>query len=382
MISRVLSLEQPLKHRSVFLFGPRQTGKSTFLRTTYPQARFYDLLESDTYRDLSNRPELLRLGRKPGEDLIVIDEIQRIPALLNEVHTMIERNPEVRFIMTGSSARSLRKGGVNLLGGRAHEAHLFPFVSPELGYNHLEQRLNTGSMPSVFTSPRPYADLRSYVGTYLQEEIRAEGLVRSMEAFSRFLDVAALSNGGLINFTEVGSDAGVPPRTVREHFQLLEDTLIGHMLPPFQATVKRKPVATSKFYLFDVGLAHHLMHRSAVSPGSPEYGQALEHQIFIELKAYLSYHCLDLPLTFWRTHAKFEVDFVIDGKLAIEVKSAERVHDRNMKGIRALAEEVPLERKILICHERSPWKTEDGIEVIPVDQFLRSLWAHQIIGLS
>ena len=205
--------------------------------------------------------------------------------------------------------------------------------------------------------------------------------MRSIESFSRFLDVAALSNGQLVNFTEAGSDAGVPPRTVREHFHLLEDTLLGTMLPPFQNTKKRKPVATAKFYLFDVGVANHLMKRQAVERGSPEYGQVLEHFVFLELRAYLSYRRLDYPLTFWRSQSKAEVDFVVSDRLGVEVKATERVTAKAMKGLRALAEEIPLNRKVIVSHEKAAWRSEDGIEVLPVDEFLRVLWQDRLLSV-
>lgn len=375
MYSRRLPLAEIIRHKSVLLFGPRQTGKTTLLRDALPGAIHYDLLESETYRELVARPEMIRRRLTGQEKVIVIDEIQRLPVLLNEVHTMIERNRDLRFVLTGSSARTLRRGGVNLLGGRAWTAHLFPLVSQELDFAGLNKRVSIGSLPSIYDSPTPHEDLSAYVGTYLREEIRAEGLVRSVESFSRFLDVAALGNGQLMNFTEVASDSGVPARTVREHFQLLDDTLLGTMLPPFQQTKKRKPVATSKFYLFDTGVANHLMKRFQIGQGTPEYGQALEHLIYLECRAWLSYQRVEVPLTFWRTHSQFEVDFLFGDSVAIEVKSAERVTERAFKGLRALAEEIPLKRKVVVSLESAPWRSDDGIEVLPVENFLRQLWA-------
>jgi len=379
VFQRLLSLKAALRERSYFLFGPRQTGKTTLLRSEFQTPFFYNLLEADTFRELAARPELIRQRLTGQEDLVIIDEIQRLPALLNEVQAILDRNPQLRFILTGSSARSLRRGGVNLLGGRARVAHLFPLVSPEVEYQHLEKRLNVGSLPAILLSPSPQQDLKSYVGAYLQEEIRAEGLVRSIESFSRFLEVAALCNGQLVNFTEVGSDAGVPPRTVREHFQLLQDTLLGELLPPFRSTQKRKPVATAKFYLFDVGVANHLVNRRHVERGSPEYGPVLEHFIFLELRAWLSYRQLDLPLAFWRSQSRLEVDFVVGDRIGIEVKAGERVGERAMKGLRALAEEVPLQRKLIVSHERDAWRSDDGIEVLPVQEFLGMLWQDQLV---
>jgi predicted AAA+ superfamily ATPase len=379
MFKRILSLTDFLRERSLFLFGPRQTGKTTLLRSEFPEAPYYNLLEADTFRDLAARPELIRQRLTGGEELVVVDEIQRLPSLLNEVQAMLDRNRKLRFVLTGSSARSLRRGGVNLLGGRARVAHLFPLVSPEVEYRHLDLRLSIGSLPAILESSSPQEELRAYVGTYLQEEIRAEGAVRSIESFSRFLNAAALCNGQLVNFTEVGSDAGVPPRTVREHFYLLEDTLLGALVEPYRGTLKRKPVATAKFYLFDVGVANHLMKRRAVERGSPEYGQALEHLVFLELRAYLSYRRHDHALTFWRSQSKLEVDFVVGHEIAIEVKAAERVGEKAMTGLRALAEEVPLRRKLVVCHERAPRQTDDGIEVLPLGDFLAQLWEGELL---
>lgn len=379
MYDRVLDLSGLLRDRSAFLFGARQTGKTTLLRTRYPDAPFYNLLEADTFRELSARPELVRRRLRGAETLVVIDEIQRLPSLLSEVQVMIDRNPRLRFVLSGSSARSLRRGGINLLGGRARVAHLFPLIAAETEFRGLDRRLSIGSLPAVYDSASPREDLKAYVGTYLQEEIRAEGLVRSIETFSRFLDVAALSNGKLLNFTEIGSDAGVPPRTVREHFQLLVDTLIGLLVEPLQVNRKRKPVATSKFYFFDVGVANCLLRRPAVKPGSPEYGQALEHLVLLELEAFRSYRRLDQPLNFWRTHSGFEVDFVLGGEVAVEVKAAEKITERDFRGLRALAEETPLRRKVLVSRERSAWRSDDGIEVLPAQDFLRRLWAGDII---
>lgn len=372
-------MKRLISTRSLFLFGPRQTGKTTLLQTVFPEAVFYNLLEADTFRELSARPERIRQRLTGRETVIVVDEIQRLPSLLNEVQAMLDRTPSLRFVLTGSSARSLRRGGVNLLGGRAREAHLFPLMSVEAGRDALARRLSVGSLPAVLDSAEPWEDLAAYVGTYLREEIRAEGLVRSIETFSRFLEVAALSNGQLVNYTQAGSDAGVPARTVREHFRLLEDTLLGWMVRPFGGTTKRKPVATEKFYLFDTGVANYLMRRREVLPGSPEFGQALEHQIFLELQAWLNYNRSDEPLTFWRSQSKMEVDFVVGDRVAIEVKASERVSERDAKGLRALSEDVRLQRRIVVSRERHGWRTEDGIEVMPVEEFLESLWAGGIL---
>lgn len=303
---RILDLETLLEHRSLFLFGPRQTGKTTYLHERYPHARFVDLLEARTFRELSARPELLRLSLTSSESLIVIDEIQKLPALLDEVHLLIERHKSLRFILTGSSARKLRQKSTNLLAGRALTVRLHPLVSPEVEFRDLDKRLQFGGLPSVLTSAIPHEDLAAYVGTYLKEEIQAEGLTRQIESFSRFLEVAALSNGELLNFTQIASDAAVPSRTVQNYYRILEDTLLGYQLLPFRKTPRRKAVATTKFYFFDVGVAHALMGRDIVRPRTSEYGRALEHLIFLELHAYLDYTRNRAALTFWRTHAKHE----------------------------------------------------------------------------
>ena len=373
MFQRRLQLQKLIEGSSIFLFGPRQTGKTTLVHMQFSQARYFNLLESDTFRELTARPELIRKSLTKRDRVIVVDEIQRLPTLLNEIQAIIDSRPDARFVLTGSSARTLRRKGTNLLGGRAGVSHLFPLLTSEIGKPLIEKRCEIGSLPRVLLSPKPRQDLRNYVGVYLSEEIRAESLVRNIETFSRFLEVAALSNGALINFTKIGSDAGVPPRTVREHFQILEDTLLGTLLPPYQKTVKRKPISTAKFYLFDVGVANMLMKREQVLPGSREFGEALEHLIFCELSAYLSYTNSSRRLSFWRSQSQLEVDFVIGDDIAIEVKATARVGKSDFKGLRALAEEIPLKRKIVVCLENSRWQEDDGIEIIPANDFLHDL---------
>lgn len=379
LYQRVLDLKTLLSHRSLFLFGPRQTGKTTYLREHYPTARFVDLLDARTFRELSARPELLRLSLTPGDTLVVIDEIQKLPALLDEVHLLIERDKALRFILTGSSARKLYQKSTNLLAGRALTVHLHPLVSPEVEFRDLDTRLQRGSLPAVLGSPIPHEDLAAYVGTYLKEEIQAEGIARRIEAFSRFLEVAALSNGELVNFAQIASDAAVPSRTVQNYYRILEDTLLGYQLPPFRQTLTRKAVATPKFYFFDVGVAHALVRRENVQPRTGEYGKALEHLIFLELRAYLDYTRNRAILSFWRTHAQQEVDFLVGSALAIEVKAKEHVTERDLRGMRALASDLPAVRKIVVCNELWRHTTDDQIEILPVEEFLRELWSGTVI---
>jgi predicted AAA+ superfamily ATPase len=357
-------------------------GKSTLLRHSFPDATYVDLLEADTFRELSARPELLRQTLPPSQRLVIIDEVQKLPELLDEVHLLIERNRDLRFVLTGSSARSLKRGRANLLAGRAWSCRLHPLVAPELDHARLGDRLACGSLPAVLDAESPRELLKAYVGTYLQEEIQAEGHSRKLGNFSRFLEVAALTNGELLNFSEVGNDAGVPPRTVREYYRVLEDTLVGHVLPPFRRTARRKPIATAKFWLFDVGVANALVGRWEVPPRSEAHGRALEHLVFLELRSRLDYARSDAELTFWRTRTQQEVDFVVGDQVAIEVKAGGRIARRDLKGLLALAEEVPLRRKVVVCGERRPRVTDEGVEVMPVEHFLRELWEGDLLGVA
>ena len=379
MYKRVPDLRETLKHKSIFLFGPRQTGKSTLVHEALPEAAFYDLLEADTFRELSARPEYLRQTLNERQSVVVVDEIQKLPALLDEIQLLLERNKKLRCVLTGSSARKLKRGAANLLGGRAWVCRLHPLVSAELGHRRLLDRLNRGSLPAIIDSDHYKEDLKAYVGTYLHEEIRAESLTRSIENFSRFLEVAGLTSGEQINFSAVADDAGFPPRTVREHYQILEDTLVGHQLPAYQKTSKRKPVATAKFYLFDVGVANTLKRTPVIEAASDAYGRALEHLVFLELRSFLDYRRLDHEFTYWRSRSQFEVDFLVGDKVGIEVKSKTRVSPRDYKGLSALSEEVRLKRKIVICGEKTRRKTDEGMEIMPAELFLKELWAGNIV---
>jgi predicted AAA+ superfamily ATPase len=375
MYSRALDLRDLVGRKSLLVLGPRQTGKSTLVRQTFPDAALYDLLEADTFRELAARPEYVRQTLSPRQRVLIVDEIQKLPVLLDEIQLLIERNKQLRVILTASSARKLKGGAANLLGGRAWVCRLHPLVSAELNEPRLLDRLNRGSLPAVIDSDHPVEDLKAYVGTYLGEEIRAEGLTRSIENFSRFLDVAGLTSGEPLNFAAAANDAGYPPRTVREHYQILEDTLVGYQLPAYQHTSRRKPVATAKFYLFDVGVANVLKHIPAIEEGSDAYGRALEHLVFLELRSYLDYRRLDHELTYWRSRSQLEVDFVVGDEIAIEVRSKGRITPRDYKGLSALAEEVRLKRKIVICGEKRRRRADDGTEMLSPTEFLDDLWA-------
>lgn len=371
VIRRITDLPALLTRKSHFLLGPRQTGKTFWIRQTLPDVRVYDLLDSSTFLALSADPG--RLGQELGDDVrqVVIDEIQRLPDLLNEVHRLVETRG-IHFLLTGSSARKLRRGGVNLLGGRARTKHLHPLTFSELGdHFSLESVVTRGTLPSIYFSDDPRADLEAYAGSYLQEEIVAEGATRNVPAFSRFLRVAALCNGTVVNFTEVANDAQVARTTVYEYFEILKDTLFMHELPAWKKTRTRKPLASSKFFLFDVGLVGALQGRS-VRGGTPEFGAALETYLMHELVAHRDYVSGE-PVGCWRSTSGYEVDFVLGDHTAIELKAKATVSPRDLRGLRALGEERLVKRLLCVSLEKRP-RTVGDIEILPLTEFLGRLW--------
>ena len=383
MYNRILNLDF-VEQQTCFLWGPRQTGKSTLIRTLFPRARRYDLLLADVYRRLIDRPELIReeclaagLDGDSQVDPIVIDEVQRIPDLLNEVHWLAE-NRGLRFLLCGSSARKLKRGGGNLLGGRAVRYQLHPLVSAEIPDFSLDKALNAGLLPRHYLNVRPRRLIQAYVGDYLREEIAAEALTRNIPAFSRFLEVAALSNGELINYNTIAAECGVSAPTAKGYFQILEDTLIGSMVPAFRRRAKRRVVGAPRFYFFDIGVVAHLTGRGQVQPGSELFGRAFEHFIFMELSAYSSYTGTFFPMSYWRTTSGHEVDFIFDD-VALEVKSTSRIQDRHLKGIRAFKEEFNVARYLVVSREASPRRTADGILILPWQDFLDRLWGGGIV---
>lgn len=378
MYERNLQLTNIVKRKSAFLLGPRQTGKSTLLRKLFPDALYVDLLEADTFRELSAFPETLRQRVEEKHQIIVIDEVQKLPQLLDEAQLLIDRNKDLRVVLTGSSARKLKRGKANLLGGRALFLKLHPLTSAELSFNRILDRLNWGGLPAVLDSEFPQQDLNAYVGTYLREEIQAEGVTRSIENFSRVLEFSSHLNGSQVNYTKVGNDAQVPPRTVQDYFTIFQDTLIGELLPCFQGTKKRKAVSTDKFYFFDLGVARNLARIGVIEERSKAFGDALEHLVFLELQAYRDYQMMDFELTYWRSRSKLEVDFLINDEVAIEVKGTSRISPSDLKGLKALNEEITLNRKIVVCSETEMRKVDD-IEIMPINRFLKQLWASDII---
>lgn len=364
---------------SVFLWGARQVGKSTLVKTLYPKAKVYDLLMSDEYSRLVRRPQLLReeLEYLGEETLVIIDEIQKIPQLLDEVQWLIV-NRGIRFILCGSSARKLKRIGTNLLGGRALSVNLYPLVSAEIPDFDLIRAINQGMIPRHYMAANANKRLQAYIGVYLKEEIQDEAVIRQLASFNRFLDVAAQCDGEMVNYTNVAQDCGVSATTVKEYFNILEQTLIGYMVPAFTMSKKRKAISTSKFYYFDVGVVNHLLKRSNLLPGSADFGHAFEHLMIQEIIARLSYSESDEKLSYWRTSSGYEVDAVIgNGRVAIEFKSCDEVQSKHTKGLKAFSEDFPEARLIIVSLDRNR-RTLNGIEVLPATDFLRMMWKGEI----
>lgn len=370
-VERVLDLASLLEKKSYFLLGPRQTGKTFLIHHALKDARVYDLLDTSIYLALSQNPGRIAQEITARDQIVVIDEIQRLPDLLNEVHRLIEAH-RIRFLLTGSSARKLRRGGVNLLGGRARTKYLHPLIHKELGnLFDLHRAIERGLLPAIYFSDDPGADLKAYTGLYLQQEIVAEGLTRNIPAFSRFLKVAAHCNGTIVNFTNVANDAQVARTTVYEYFEVLKDTLILHELPAWRKSKKRKPLASSKFYFFDVGVVGELQGRR-FKPGTPEFGEAFETYIMHELMSYRDYSSGE-PLSYWRTTSGFEVDFIIGDHTAVEVKAKGYVAAQDMKSLKALSEEKGLKRFLCVSLEPRVRKV-DQVTILPYKHFLEALW--------
>ncbi len=361
---------------SHFLLGARGSGKSFLIRESLAtlDASYVDLLDSRVYLRLQNSPhEIENLGLK---NLVIIDEIQRIPELLNEVHRLIE-NKGKRFLLTGSSARKLRRSGSNLLAGRALPAVMLPFTWKELslsGNFDLEHYLLYGGLPKAYLEQSASEYLFAYIDTYLKEEIVAEALVRNLANYSRFLEHAALNSGNILNFTKIAQDAQLAPNTVRDYYQILEDTLLGFSLQPWTKSKKRKAVSTAKFFFFDVGIMHALNQVQQLPPAGELFGRAFEHFIAQEIRAYLAYSRRRECLTFWRTKHQQEVDFLIGDDVAIEVKSSRRVSDRDHSGLKALGEEKTWKRRIVVSLDTQEMRYDSGIEHLSWKAFFDQLW--------
>lgn len=365
---------------SFFLWGARQTGKSTLLKKLYPDSLWFDLLQADVFGRLQRNPAQLREIILAGNPVspVVIDEIQKIPALLDEIHWLIE-NSGTRFILSGSSPRKIIRSQANLLGGRALRYELFPMVSAEIPDFDLMRALNNGLLPRHYISDNPKKMISAYIGNYLRDEIIAEARIRNVSTFSRFLEVAAFSNGEMVNFTNIASECGVSSPTIKEYFQILEDTLTGRFLPSFQKKPKRRVILAPKFYYFDVGIANYLLKRGKIEPGSEMFGNVFEHFIYMEMIAHSHYSGIQYPLYYWRTASQIEIDFVLgDHELAIEIKSTSNANPRHAKGLHRFAEEYTVKQKLLVTNDSYPRQMGDVL-VLPWKIFLQKLWAGEIV---
>jgi len=367
-------------NESIFFWGTRQTGKSTLMKTLFPNALWFDLLISREYKRLNAKPDILRetilanLNTQP----VIIDEIQRIPELLNEVHWLIS-NHGVRFILSGSSPRKIIRSGANLLGGRALRYELYPLVSAEIPNFDLMRAINNGLLPRHYAAENPQRLISAYIGNYLRDEIFAEARIRNIGTFARFLEVAALTNGEMVNYTNIASDCGISSTTIKDYFQIMEDTLIGRYLPSFQKRPKRRVITAPKFYLFDVGIANNLLSRGRIEMGTELFGKAFEHFIYQEIYAHSRYSDNEYPVYYWRTASQLEIDFVLgDHEVAIEVKATEQASSRHLKGLKAFCEEYTVKKAILVSNDHLP-RLVDNILILPWKVFLNRLWAGEII---
>lgn len=384
MTSRLSSYKRALKidlseSRSAILYGPRKVGKTTFLKLNFPKAVVIDLLKSEVRAEFQIHPEKLRQVVLENPDkLYIIDEIQKTPQLLDEVHWCLE-NTEAQFILCGSSARKLKRGAANLLGGRAFKYDMFPLTTKEIPDYDCDRIIQNGSIPQHYNSKNAQKFLKSYVDQYLQEEIIEESKIRNLASFNKFLQVAALMNGELLNYANVGSDCGVSGKTVREYYQILEDTLLGFTLQPWAKVKTRKLIETAKFYLFDVGVIRYLKGISHIPAKTFEYGNSFETLMINEVRAYISYHDKLESLAFWKTTSGFEVDLIIGNmKLACEFKSTDSARKEHLKGLNALLEEQTVKQCYLISMDPTSRQLENGIRVLHYKKFLKELWSDKL----
>ncbi len=383
---RHLKIDLP-DRQSAFLWGPRKTGKSTYLKQVFPNSLVYDFLKTDLMLDFSRRPAMLREQILAQSEAllahpIILDEVQRVPLLLDEVHWLIE-NKGLRFILCGSSARKLKRGRANLLGGRAWRYEMFPLVTDELpdGDMDLLRILNRGLIPDHFTSTQYRRSLNAYVQDYLKEEVFDEGLTRNIPAFSRFFDAMGYSHGELTNFSNIARECGVSSKTVKEYYQILVDTLLGKMVEPFKRRQSRQVISRApKFYLFDVGVAGVLAKRYIEDDRGMIFGKAFEHFIFTELTAHASYSALYYDVHFWRTKSGLEVDFVLgNGEVAIEAKGTSRVDNKVLRPMHAFIDEFAPRKAIVVCNETAE-RVVGPIRIMPWKVFLQYLWAGDVIS--
>lgn len=386
MYSRTLNIKLP-PGQSAFLWGPRKTGKSTLLGQRFPLSARFDLLDTRVMLEFTRAPWTLpervrALAPAQRERPILIDEVQKVPAVLDEVHRLIEEDG-LGFVLCGSSARKLKRGRANLLGGRAWRFALHPLTWAEVPGFDLLRALNHGLIPSHYDSAAPRRTLAGYVDDYLKEEVFEEGLTRNAPAFARFFEALAFCHGELMNYSSVARDCGVSSNTVKEYFQILVDTLLGVLVEPFSRRRSRAVITKApKFYLFDVGVAGYVTGRRIERPAGPDFGRALEHFVLMEILAYRSYREHDFPVRFWRTKSGLECDFVLGrkGGVAIEVKGGANPGSRELRGLRAFIDEHGPRQAIVVCNGSAIRRTADGIWILPWERFLERLWGDEVVS--
>lgn len=384
-IKRILNIDLPMR-QSAFLWGPRKTGKTLYLKKRFPKSLVYDFLKTDFFIDVSKNPSLLRerilaKEKKVLDNPIILDEVQKIPQVLNEVHWLIE-NRDLRFILCGSSARKLRRGNVNLLGGRAWHYEMFPLVTAEIENVDLLHILNHGMIPTHYLQGKSEykRSIKAYIQDYLKEEIFAEGLTRNIPAFSRFFDAISYSHGELTNYSSIARDCGIDSKTVKEYYQILIDTLLAVRINPFKKRQSRNIITKApKYYLFDVGVANYLRKQHIEEERGREFGKAFEHFILMEILSYRSYSESDFEINFWRTKTGLEIDFILaGGEIALEVKGANRIDTRDFNALAAFSEEYSPKKIFIVCNEKEK-RVRGKIEILPWSIFLKSLWLGDIL---
>lgn len=389
-ISRYLQLNLP-EGQSAFLWGARKTGKSTFLKQQYPDSLFIDFLDSETFYLYKEKPYLLRelvegLPEKQRKHPIILDEVQKIPQILNDVHWLIENKKPTSFILCGSSARQMRRQGVNLLGGRAWPYVFCPLAYPELGSIDLLHIFKTGLLPSHYLGQKHIRmHMKAYVHDYLTQEVQQESTLRNMRAFLKFLELMALCQTEIINYSNLARDCSIDSKTIKGYFEILEDMLLGSFLYPyFEKTKRDHLVSHPKFYFFDVGIANFIKGETVEEIKGSQVGKMLEHYVFMELYAHKHLNLLDHSLNYWRTKSGHEVDFIIDqGRIALECKLSSSLQKRDLSGLLAFKRDVPQATLAVVCLEKTPrvitLQEDVKVTVYPLQTFLEALWSGNII---
>lgn len=386
---RYLQLNLP-KNQSIFLWGARKTGKSTYLKSNFKSSLYFDFLKHDDYLHYSRTPsalreEILKVDPEKLISPIIIDEVQKIPEVLDEVHWMIENIKNAHFILCGSSIRKLKHIGANLLGGRAWRQLFFPFCYPEMENFNLLKILNHGLIPSHYLSEKyPLRDLQGYLVDYLIPEVQWESRIRQMGVFQRFLEAAAFSNGQMVNYTNIARECGINTRTVQSYFDLLIEMLLGYVIQPFAKSRSRQIItSTPKFYFFDPGITNFLLQKKLQSLKGPEAGHSFEHYLFLELLAFKELNNKNFNINYWRTKSGVEVDFILgNGQIAIEAKISSPIQKRDLSGLIAFSQEHQPQKAIMVClepHPRTIKANNCEIQVLPIQHFLKDLWDHKIL---